>query len=102
YCWLKTPTGQFVDSHKRSDVVAYRQLMFLPVWAELLLWTQIYGTDGNKCQAQPTTTHQVIVWNHDESTYYVNDCRGIQWLHNSETAVPYAKGEGALLMVADM
>ncbi|KAG2078385.1 hypothetical protein BDR04DRAFT_1124254 [Suillus decipiens] len=90
YHWLKTPTGQFVDGHEQSDVVAYRQL------------TQIYGTDGNECQTQPTTTCQVIVWNHDESTYYANDHQKIWWVHNSETAVPYAKGEGASLMVADM
>ncbi|KAG1748879.1 uncharacterized protein EDB91DRAFT_1244688 [Suillus paluster] len=36
------------------------------------------------------------------STYYANDHRKIRWVHKSETAVPYAKGEGASLMVADM
>lgn len=102
YRWSKTPTGQFVDGHERSDVVAYRQLVFLPVWAELLLRTRIYGTEGNECQAQPMTTCRVVIWNHDESTYYANDRRKIRWVHNSETAIPYAKGEGASLMVADM
>jgi len=102
YRWSKTPTGQFVDGHERCDVVEYRQLIFLPVWAELLSRTQIYATDGNECQVPPMTTRRVVIWNHDESTYYANDRRKIRWVHKSETAVPYAKGEGASLMVADM
>ena len=43
----------------------------------------------------------IIVWHHDESTFYANDRRKIRWVHAGETAVPYAKGEGASLMVAD-
>jgi hypothetical protein len=39
YCWSKAPTGQFVNGHKQSDVVTYRQLVFLPIWAELLSLT---------------------------------------------------------------
>ncbi|KAG1723857.1 hypothetical protein EDB19DRAFT_1574707, partial [Suillus lakei] len=30
YQWSKTPTGQFVNGYEQSDVVAYRQLVFLP------------------------------------------------------------------------
>jgi hypothetical protein len=33
--------------------------------------------------------------------YYVNVRRNIRWVHKNKTAVPYAKGEGASLMVAD-
>src|SRR6267154_3573544 len=102
YRWSKTPTGQFVDGHERCDVVEYRQLIFLPVWAELLSRTRIYATDGSECQAPPMTARRVVIWNHDESTYYANDRRKIRWVHKSETAVPYAKGEGPSLMVADM
>jgi len=32
YRWTKNPHGQFVDGHKREDVVEYRQLVFLPFW----------------------------------------------------------------------
>lgn len=49
------------------------------------------------CQHQRRT----VVWFHDESTFYANDRRRSRWVHKSETAVPYAKGEGASLMVAD-
>ncbi|OAX30645.1 hypothetical protein K503DRAFT_751027, partial [Rhizopogon vinicolor AM-OR11-026] len=102
YRWSKTPTGQFVDGHERADVVEYRQVVFLPIWAELLSRTRIYAASGNECVVQPPSTRRVIIWNHDESTYYANDRRKIRWVHKSETAVPYAKGEGASLMVADM
>ncbi|KAJ8593735.1 hypothetical protein M405DRAFT_730919 [Rhizopogon salebrosus TDB-379] len=102
YRWSKTPTGQFVDGHERVDVVEYRQAIFLPVWAELLSRTRIYETNGNECLTQPPGARRVVIWNHDESTYYANDRRKIRWVHESETAVPYAKGEGASLMVADM
>ena len=104
YRWSKTPTGQFVDGHERIDVVEYRQAVFLPIWAEMLSRTRIYTIDGNEGAPPPSSTQarRVVIWNHDESTYYANDRRKIRWVHKSETAVPYAKGEGALLMVADM
>ena len=44
---------------------------------------------------------QVILWCHDESTFYANDRRLICWVHSSETAKSYAKGEGVLMVVAD-
>jgi hypothetical protein len=43
----------------------------------------------------------LVVWNHDESTYYANDHRKIRWVHKTEMAVPYPKGKGPSLMVAD-
>jgi hypothetical protein len=95
YRWSKTPTGQFVDGHERVDVVDYQQGVFLPIWAELLSRTQVYATDGNECpiQSESEGTHKVVIWNHDESTYYANDRRKIRWVHNSETAIPHAKGD---------
>ncbi|OJA20287.1 hypothetical protein AZE42_12386 [Rhizopogon vesiculosus] len=106
YRWSKTPTGQFVDGHERCGVIEYgHKLVFLPVWAELLSRTRIYKTDGSTCLSQlvPVTTssRRVVIWNHDKSTYYANHRRKIRWVHKSETAVPYAKGEGPSLMVAD-
>jgi hypothetical protein len=44
---------------------------------------------------------QVVVWFHDESTFYVNDWWKTQWVHCNKTAKPYAKGEGLSQMVAD-
>ncbi|KDQ11231.1 hypothetical protein BOTBODRAFT_162994 [Botryobasidium botryosum FD-172 SS1] len=100
YRWKKTPTGQFVDGHERDDVVAYRQLVFLPVWEELLSVTRQYSSEGIECPSE-SSGRRTVVWCHDESIYYAHDRRKIRWVHKSENAVPYAKGEGASLMVAD-
>jgi len=77
YRWLKTPSGQFVDGHERCDVVEYRQLVFLPVWSELLSRTRTFATDGNECPVLAPTTRPIVIWNHNESTYYANDRRKI-------------------------
>jgi hypothetical protein len=45
--------------------------------------------------------YTVVVWFHDESTFYVNDWRVVHWVHKGDNLVPWTKGEGASLMVAD-
>jgi hypothetical protein len=90
YRWTKTPCGQYVDGHERVDVVEYRQTMFLPIFTELLLRTRIYTIEGNERLVLPLNTRRLVIWNHDESTYYANDQRKIRWVHKGETAVPYA------------
>jgi len=42
-----------------------------------------------------------VTWVHDESTFYAHDQHKLRWVHSSESAKLYAKGEGASLMVAD-
>ena len=42
-----------------------------------------------------------MLWFHDESTFYANNQRKTQWVHELETPTPYAKGEGHSLMVAN-
>jgi hypothetical protein len=44
---------------------------------------------------------RVIAWFHDESVFYAHDRRKKGWYHKDGSAKPYAKGEGASLMVAD-
>jgi len=103
YWWIKTPKGQYVDGHKHDDVVFYRQHKFLPAWAKLEDQMRRWSPDDPAVEdmgplPQP---RQVCVWFHDESTFYANDCCKQRWVHQSEMAVPYTKGEGASLMVAD-
>ncbi|KII90431.1 hypothetical protein PLICRDRAFT_106718 [Plicaturopsis crispa FD-325 SS-3] len=102
YRWTKTPTGQFVDGHEREDVVEYRQKVFLPIWEEFLPRTRVY-IDGDEVYGPPEKPYcrRTIAWHHDESTFYANDRRKLRWVHVNENAVPYAKGEGASLMIAD-
>ncbi|KIM77358.1 hypothetical protein PILCRDRAFT_76818 [Piloderma croceum F 1598] len=104
YRWTKNPQGQFVDGHEREDVVEYRQLVFLPFWKNMepsmRSWTKNIE-DARPVTGPGMSAPHIIVWHHDESTFYANDRRKIRWVHSGETAVPYAKGEGASLMVAD-
>jgi hypothetical protein len=51
---------------------------------------------------RPTHQQHVVVWYHDESTFYAHDWCKSGWVHSSETAVPYAKGKGLSQMVADV
>ena len=103
YRWKLEPCGQYVDGHERKDVTDYRQNTFLPKWKALehrmCAWTQ----DGKQEPDKVPRPHnrRVVVWFHDESTFYAHDRRKKRWVHNSEKAVPRAKGEGASLMVAD-
>jgi hypothetical protein len=51
----------------------------------------------------PKSQHrqQVVVWYHDKSTFFANNCRQIQWIWSGKTAKPLPKGEGDSLMVAN-
>lgn len=44
----------------------------------------------------------VVIWCHDESTFYANDRCKLGWKYKDATVVPYTKGEGTSQMVADM
>ncbi|KAJ7447331.1 hypothetical protein B0H11DRAFT_2335656 [Mycena galericulata] len=41
----------------------------------------------------------IVIWRHDECIFYANDRRKLCWVHLSETAKPWTKGEGASMMV---
>ena len=104
YRWTNTGLkGQYVDGHKREDVVSYRQNVFLPGMRRFCNHTRTWNQERGSDQPlpQPHERH-VVVWYHDESTFYANDRRKSGWVHSSETAVPYAKGEGPSQMVADV
>lgn len=104
YRWTINPKGQYVDGHEREDVVAYRQLIFLPAWSKIKSETRDWTASQSLAQPQASAdrTHTTVVWFHNESTFYANDRKVNRWVHVSETANPYAKGEGPSQMVADM
>ncbi|KAJ3503578.1 hypothetical protein NLJ89_g8370 [Agrocybe chaxingu] len=103
YRWTYDPKGQYVDGHERSDVTDYRKNVFLPAMAKLYpRMSQWSSKDGPPTHPDLTPgERRVVVWYHDESTFYAHDRRRKRWVHSSETAKPYKKGEGASLMVAD-
>jgi hypothetical protein len=78
--------------------VEYRQKVFLPKWANIKGRTR----DWSKDQPDPLLDEcNIVVWFHNESTFYANDQQVSRWVHKDENPTPYAKGEGASQMVAD-
>ncbi|KAF9503221.1 hypothetical protein BS47DRAFT_1378395 [Hydnum rufescens UP504] len=85
YHWQKEWKGQYSDGHEREDVTRYHQSVFLPAMAEYAKSMRKWDDEGN--EEVPTLPPRKM--DH------------FRWVHNSESAKPYAKGDGASLMVAD-
>ncbi|KAF8597137.1 hypothetical protein BDV93DRAFT_534597 [Ceratobasidium sp. AG-I] len=85
--WTTNPKGQYVDGHEREDVKRMR------------------SCDSKTMQEYIPRLEPgerlVMVWFHDESIFYANDIRLTWWVYFEEDATPFAKGEGASIMVAD-
>jgi hypothetical protein len=112
YRWRKVPKGMYSDGHKRADVVHYCQNVFLPQWQDFESRSRCYSdsqteeqVDFDACMrafmSSALDARVVVVWRHDESTFYCNDRQDLHWVHSSETATIKAEGEGASLMVGD-
>ncbi|KAI6108212.1 hypothetical protein F5141DRAFT_1064423 [Pisolithus sp. B1] len=104
YRWKKEKQGQYSDGHEHDDVVHYHQNIFLPEWSGIELSLQNWKFDDPNQEYSPPTTspssRHVVVWFHDESTFYANDHHKVRWEHISEDALPQPKGEGASIMVS--
>ncbi|CCO35989.1 hypothetical protein BN14_10111 [Rhizoctonia solani AG-1 IB] len=101
--WGLDPKGQYVDGHEREDVVKYRNESYIPLWTELetqMCWYDSVTMEKHMPNLRPGE-RMVMIWFHDESIFCANDRRLTRWVHSTESAVPYAKGEGATIMVAD-
>ena len=93
------PKGQYVDGHERKDVVLYQKKVFLPKWKKFM--NQMATWDKELNEYLPTGVgRRIIAWFHDESVFYAHDQRKKGWFHKDSSAKPYAKGEGASLMIA--
>jgi hypothetical protein len=70
YHWMYDLKGQYVDGHEQEDVVAYRQNVFLPRWANIKARTH----DWSNRQPDPLPhERKIVIWFHDESPFYAND-----------------------------
>ncbi|KAH6902427.1 hypothetical protein BKA70DRAFT_1087006, partial [Coprinopsis sp. MPI-PUGE-AT-0042] len=101
YRWTSTKKGQYVDGHERDDVVKYRKEVYLPKLAEYQERTIRWSKENDQEFGPALPGRRVIIWYHDETIYYANDRRKVFWVHSKDSAKPYAKGEGASLMIAD-
>jgi hypothetical protein len=100
YRWQAAKKGQYVDGHEREDVVSYREHHFLPEWKALQDRMQNWTTENLPEFGPHLSIHRVIVWFHDETIFYAHDRRKRLWIHKDAPAKPYAKGDGASLMIA--
>ena len=92
--WTKTPRGQYIDGHERSDVVSYRQGTYIPrrFGSHLPLCTWTEETISNHITPSPSKRH-IVYWHHDETTYMQNDHRQVRWVPKDEKPVPQPKGD---------
>ena len=106
FSWRQTPKGTYLDGHERSDVVYYRQNVFLPALAKLEPTIRAWDKDNlthlvDPSPSSPSLTRHTVLWFHDQCIFYQNDRRKCRWVHVSEKPVPLPKGEGVSLMVSD-
>ena len=100
YCWSGAKKGQYADGHERDDVIWYREKKFLPQWKDIS--SKMHNWTKDNLPEDPSLPgHIIIVWFHDESIFYAHDRRKRAWYHKDALAKPYAKGDGASLMIAD-
>ncbi|KAJ3560171.1 hypothetical protein NP233_g11011 [Leucocoprinus birnbaumii] len=100
YCWIENPRGQYIDGHEWSDVVQYRQGIFVPRMKYYMGYMQRW-VDGVGWALPDGIEWPTVVWYHDESTFYAPDWRQNYWMPPGSSPTPYTKGEGQSLMVAD-
>ena len=96
--------GQYTDGHERDDVIRERTLVFIPKWKTLESRMRNWRRN-NVLEIEdisPTPEKRVVVWFHDETIFYANDRRRLTWYHKDADAKPYAKGDGASLMISDV
>ena len=91
-----------MDGYKHDDVVNYQQNVFLPARFAKEPHLQVW-TDENI--ADPVQSDSLIgndiFWYHDKSVNYAHDHWQHYWVPYHETAVPWLKGKGHSLIVAD-
>ncbi|CAE6456455.1 unnamed protein product [Rhizoctonia solani] len=103
--WRKELKGQYTDGHERIDVVEYRQKTYIPFMQALERLMVIYNEHGVPDPQHPIFIYPgekpVIIWFHDESIFFANDRRIVRWVGSDERPVPFKKGEGNTIMIAD-
>ena len=97
-------------------MVKYHQQVFLLARADLEKQTrkwdgegklvvkpdsEVHTTELGTLSILPPVQHHIVVWYCGGSIFYAHDHCKICWVHTSETAKPYAKGEGQSYMISD-
>ncbi|KAJ7091775.1 hypothetical protein C8R44DRAFT_647193 [Mycena epipterygia] len=99
--WMHAKKGQYADGHERPDVIAYQKDKFLPSWRRIWMRMDMWSRDNLPEFGPNLEGKRTVVWFHNESIFYVHDRRRKTWYRKDAPAKPYAKGEGASLIVVD-
>lgn len=102
FSWRKVQKGVYMDGHERSDVVQYRQEVFLPAFQEIRTFLVTWNEEGQMIMPQnlPPGQKPLVLVTHDESTFNANDGKRQLWMEDGKQPLrPKARGKG--LMVSD-
>ena len=102
FSWGKVQKGVYVDGHERSDVVCYRQEVFLPAFERIRPFLVTWDENGQMIMPQnlPLGQKPLVLVTHDESTFNANDGKRQLWMKDGKQPLrPKARGKG--LMVSD-
>ncbi|QRV83689.1 DDE family endonuclease [Ceratobasidium sp. AG-Ba] len=68
--------SQFADGHERDDVKHHQEHVYIPEWTRLERRMRSWDADGKEVAPQLEEGERpVVVWFHDESTFYAHDRR---------------------------
>lgn len=80
YRWGLEKKDMYEDGHEKEEVVDYQQKKFVSCWKELEKAMRHWTKDGNEeddakehAAATQADGKIVVIWWHDESTFYAND-----------------------------
>ncbi len=102
FSWRKVQKGVYVDGPERSDVVRYRQEVFLPAFEGIRPFLVTWDEEGQMIMPQnlPPGQKPLVLVTHDESTFNANDGKRQLWMENGKQPLRLkARGKG--LMVSD-
>jgi hypothetical protein len=102
--WRRTVVrkGVYMDGHERSDVVEYRNKVFLPAIAQFEPFMAKHeGQELKKVMPEvPEGQQRIIIQYHDECCFHANDDARSLWLREGEQPLR-KKGRGRLVHVSD-
>ncbi|KAF8921788.1 hypothetical protein CPB85DRAFT_1191854, partial [Mucidula mucida] len=111
YRWKEEKREQYSDGHECEDVRTYRQDVFVPQWQGFELCGRYWDGDSLDAESIERNVKEratkygdgqiVVVWRHDESTFYAHDRRKLGWRHENAKAEINPKGEGVSKMAGD-
>lgn len=111
YRWKEKKRKQYSDGHERDDVRAYHQDVFIPRWQAFELcgryWdgkdsdVAVIELDAKERAAKYGNGRVVVIWRHNESTFYVHNQQKIGWRHADARPEINPKGESVSEMAGD-